>query len=160
VAVDTTGNKSLPTYTTVAFDSSSFGSVLEIILPYQTAWPGTKTSCFVLGTSLENVGASTWNDEDVSWATSTDTWGNTGASPIVYEHTVVDLTASTTVTIRANDLVSGASTIEYASSADDITYSAWAAIPAGTVTDRYFKFKWTVTGTDPIIYRAQVVFYV
>jgi hypothetical protein len=161
VAVDTTGNRSInPKYVTQVFDASAFGTVLKIVLPYQTYWQGIKTNCFLVGSTLENCGIKTWNDEDISWGSSSDRWGNTPISPITYEHLPVDLGAITTTTIRASSLVSGTTDITMATSNDGITYSSFSAVPLTAVTFRYFKFRFTVIGANPIIYRAQIVFYI
>jgi hypothetical protein len=163
-AVDTSGNVSEPVYITETLDGDLFGGVALIVLPHELDWPGTKTDCYVAGALLVDAGTATWNDVDVEWNELDIEWnelvGGGPAGTIVYEHSVIDTGSAVARTIRANSLAAGSAVIEYASSADDITYSAWAPVPNGTVTDRYFKFRWTVTGPSPILYRAQVVFYV
>lgn len=157
--VDTTDNLSTLVYTTEVLDGGAFGTVLLIALPHEEDWPGTKTDCYLFGAILEDVGTLTWNDIDIAWEDTESTWGNTSVSPIIYEHTMIDLGASILVTLRAASLSSGTALIEVSTSDDDITYSAWAEVPESSVTARYYKFRWTVTGTAPILYRAQVVFY-
>ena len=158
-AVDTTGNTSTPIYITEVLDGDNFGTVLLIVLPHEEGWPGTKTDCDVAGTELQNAGTVTWDGLDIAWDDTEEVWNNTPTSPIVYEHTPIDLGASLEVTIRTNQLVSGIALAEVATSDDGVTYTTFDAIPSGTVTAQYFIFRWTVTGIDPVMYRAQAVFY-
>lgn len=158
-AIDTTGNASTPIYITEVLDGDNFGNVLLMVLPHEEGWPGTKTDCDVAGTELQNAGTLTWDDFDIAWDGTEEVWNNTPISPIVYEHTPVDLGSSIEVTIRTNQLVSGIAFAELATSDDGITYTSFGAVPSGTVTAQYFIFRWTVTGTDPVMYRAQAIFY-
>lgn len=161
VAIDTTGNRSInPFYITSVFDTGAFGTVYKIVLPYQTYWQGIKTSCYLDdNNTLVNNGSFTWGDLTPSWGTTSVTWGNTPSSPIVYEHTVVDLGTVISTTIRANSLVSGSTVVEMSTSDDNITYSPFGTIPSGATTHRYYKFRFTVSGANPIMYRTQIVFY-
>lgn len=159
-AVDTTGNLSVARYVTEVLDGDAFGAVLRIVLPHEEDWPGTKTDCYVSGTSLADSGVLTWNDLDIAWSDTEATWGNTAASPIIYEHSTIDLGSVLDVTLRANSLAAGSTVIEVSTSDDDLTYSAWAEVPSSTITARYFKVRWTVSGASPLLYRAQAIFYV
>jgi len=148
-----------PHYITEVLDGDQFGAVLKIVLPHEDDWPGAKTDCYVSGTSLIDSGVLTWDALDVTWDETEETWNNTPASPIIYEHPAVDLGASLEVTIRANSLAAGTTLIEISTSDDDLAYSEWAEVPNSSVTARYFKFRWTVSGTSPLLYRAQAIFY-
>lgn len=160
VAIDTTGNRSLnPLYVTSVFDTGAFGSVFKIVLPYQDYWQGVKTNCYLEGTTLIDNGTLTWNSMTPSWGSTTASWGNTASGSIVYEHTPIDLGSAISTTIRVNSLVSGSSDILMSTSSDGITYSSFVAVPSGAVTSRYYKFKFTVSGSNPVMYRAQIVFY-
>lgn len=159
--VDTTGNMSDPIYDTVTL--YDFDTPERIVRPHDQDWPGTKTDCFLSGTSLADVGAATWNDVDIEWSLQ-DGWSNLASlaavGTIAYEHTEVDMSTSIARLIRANSLSFGVTTVEftYKALAGDV-YPAWAEVPDTPVTGRYFKFRWTVTGTVPILYRASIAFY-
>jgi hypothetical protein len=162
VAIDTTGNRSLnPFYITSVFDTGAFGSVYKIELPYQTYWQGVKTNCYLdANNTLVNNGTLVWSDMTSSWGATSTVWGNTPSTPITYEHTVIDLGSVISTTIRANSLVSGNTTVTMATSNDGITYSSFVAVPSTAVSNRYYKFRFAVSGSNPIIYRAQIVFYI
>lgn len=160
--VDTSGIYSaLPHYITETLDGDVFGPVKLLVLPQELDWLGTKVDCYIDGTELGPLGSMTWADLNMTWTAATGIpWrGTLSPAFISYEHPTVDTGASIERTIRASALVGGVSTIEYSHSLDDVTYSAWAEVPTTPMTSRYFKFRWTVTGTWPRIYRAQVVFY-
>lgn len=159
-AIDTTGNASTPVYITEVLDGDAFESVDLIVLPHEERWPGTKTDCFVVGSELDNAGTLTWNDLDVDWGATEELWGNTDGSPISYEHPAVDLGSVDPRTVRVNQLVAGIAVAEMSTSDDGITYSSWAAVPDDAVTARYHKFRWTVSGSNPRIFRAQAIFYI
>lgn len=157
-AIDTTGNASTVVYITEVLDGDAFGPVELIVLPHEERWPGTKTDCIVVGSTLDNSGLLTWDDVDVEWGLTSEIWG-VPASPIVYEHPAVDLLSVAARTIRVNQLVSGSAVAEISTSNDGASYSAWGAVPSTPVTARYHKFRWTVSGSNPRMFRAQVIFY-
>lgn len=158
-AVDTSGHESLTAaYMTVLFDQSSFGAPLVSIDAGPLGWPGTKTGCGVVAYYLADAGTLTWNTIPATWALWTD-WAGPSASPIQYEHPRTDAGSSAAYRLREGHVASGSVTAEYQSSADDITYTAWAAIPTGTITARYFRVRWSVAGTNPILYRARYTLY-
>lgn len=159
---DTSGLYSAaPHYITEVLDGDVFGAVKLLVLPYELDWPGTKVDCYVDGSELAPIGAITWADLNMSWAAAAGIpWrGNVSPAFISYEHSVIDTGSSIARTIRASALVGGVLTLEYSHSLDNVTYSSWASVPTAPMTSRYFKFRWTVTGLWPRIYRAQVVFY-
>lgn len=158
-AVDTSGLKSeVPHYITEALDGDAFGTVERFVLPHELRWPGTKTDCETVGPNLENTGSLTWDDLDIAWDDTEETWNNT-APTIVYEHSVVDLGSIASRTVRLNSLVSGSTVSEISTSSDGTTYSAWADTPSPAFSFRYIKTRWTVSGTNPVMYRAQFVIY-
>lgn len=156
---DTTGLLSDPVYITEVLDGDAFGTVLKIVLPHEESWPGQRTDCILTGSALSDVGLLTWDSLDIAWDATDEVWANTPASPITYEHTVIDLGSSLAVIVRANSLSAGVTTTQISTSTDGASYSAWGDAPASTVTARYFKFKWSVSGASPTLYRAQVIFY-
>lgn len=159
-ATDTTGNVSLtPHYYTVVFDAHSLGALVVYTFAQQEGWPGVSTNAFIDEGALANIGLLTWNDIDVSWASSTTTWGNTGLSPITYTTGVLDALTLASHAYRVATLTNGSVVSEVRSSADNITYTAWAATSGTAISARYFQFRFTVSGSDPIIYRANALIY-
>lgn len=158
-AVDTSSIYSAqPTYATEVLDGDIFGPVKRLVLPFEQGWPGSRPAGYVEGTDLVFDGVTTWADLDVEWGLLDATWAGQSGT-LVYEHTVVDMGALLPYTVRANALVSGSLTIEIATSADGSTYTGWGDVPGAAITARFFKFRWTVSGISPRMYRAQAVFY-
>lgn len=158
-SVDTTGNQSTTaTFLQAVFDAAGFGAAFLTVDPAAQAWPGTKTSAAVDGYALVDIGVSTWDALPLTWdAWTAWTTGSTGV--ISYEHTVIDALTSASTRIRVSEVAGGSAVSEYQSSVDGVTYTAWAAVPTGPVTARYFKVRWTVSGAAPILYRASVTLY-
>lgn len=158
-AVDTSGLMSaLPHYITEVLDGDAFGMVERYVMPHELRWPGTKTDCVIVGPNLENTGTLTWDLADYGWDATEETWNNT-APVIVYEHSIIDMGSIASRTVRANSLVSGSTLIQAAYSSDGTTYTAFADVPNPAFSFRYLKTRWTVSGTNPAMYRAQVVIY-
>jgi len=159
-AVDSSGLMSaVPHYITEALDGDAFGTVESFVLPHELRWPGTRSDCEIVGPNLENTGALTWDDLDFAWDSTDETWKNTPISPIVYEHPVFDTGAIASRIVRLTSLVSGSTVSEISYSSDGVTYSAWAGAPSPDFSFRYIKTRWTVSGTNPAMYRAQFVIY-
>lgn len=158
-AKDTTGNESANArFLQVLFDASGFGVAFLSVDPTALGWPGTRTSCDIDGYFLSDIGTGTWSSLPLTWdAWATWVEGSTGS--ITYEHTVIDAGSSAVTRIRTSDVGSGTVVTEYASSTDGVSYTGWATIPAGAVTAQYFKVRWTVTGSLPILYRAAATLY-
>lgn len=161
--LDTTGHASEPVYITETIDGDTLGTVDLLVLPYELGWPGEKTNCYVTEESiLVDIGVATWNDLDVSWS-ALDQWldmvGMGSLDNISYEHEVIDTGSSVARIIRVSQGASGDVTTKYCSSVDGVTYTDWGDVPATAVTARYFKVRWNITGTTPILYRAQIAFY-
>lgn len=158
-AKDTSGNESVSArFLQVLFDAGGFGVAFLTVDPPALGWPGTKTNCDVDGYFLSDIGTSTWSSLPLTWD-AWATWVDGSTGSITYEHTVIDAGTSAVTRIRTSDVGSGTVVTEYASSTDGVSYSSWAAIPAGAVTAQYFKVRWTVTGSLPILYRAAVTLY-
>jgi hypothetical protein len=158
-AIDTSGHESASArYLQAVFDASGFGTAYLVVDPTALGWPGTRVACALDGYVLVDIGSSTWDTAALTW----DTWSawTTGSSgSISYEHTVIDATTSASTRLRTSDVSGGTGLTEYASSVDNITYTAWAPVPTGPITGRYFKVRWTVTGGSPVLYRAAVTLY-
>lgn len=158
-AVDTSGLMSaLPHYITEVLDGDAFGTIERFELAHEMRWPGTKTDCEIVGPNLENTGTLTWDIADYSWDSTEDAWKNT-APVIVYEHPVIDLGSVASRTVRLNSLVSGSTVSQISYSSDGTTYTAWADTPSPAFSFRYLKSRWTISGTNPAMYRAQIAIY-
>lgn len=158
-AVDDSGFMSAEThYVSSTLDGSQFADVDAYITPHLENWPGWKTNCAVVGTDLVNGGSLSWADLDVTWLECDESWGNS-AGDMSYEHTVIDRGTAAMRVVRAQSLVNGAVLIEISFSEDGATWSEWAEVPGTAFSARYYKIRWTVSGYDPCMYRAQVVFY-
>lgn len=158
-AVDTSGLMSaVPHYITEVLDGDAFGTVERFVLPHELRWPGTKTDCEIVGPNLENTGTLTWDLADYSWDSTDEAWNNS-APTIVYDHPVVDMGSIASRTVRLNSLVSGSTVSEISTSSDGSTYSAWSDPPSPPLSFRYIKTRWTVSGTNPAMYRAQFAIY-
>ena len=157
-AVDTSGNvSSSATYLQAIFDAAGFGAFLTVD-PAALGWPGTKSSAAIDGYVLVDIGVSSWDTLPLTWDAWT-AWTTGSSGSISYEHPVIDATTSASTRIRVSEVAGGTAVSEYQSSVDGVTYTAWAAVPAGPVTARYFKVRWTVSGAAPILYRASVTLY-
>jgi hypothetical protein len=158
-AYDTSGNESINArYLTVLMDQGSFGFPLQSVDAGALGWPGTKTGCGVLDYYLADAGTLTWATVPATWDAWLD-WDGPSASPISYTHTTVDVGSTLSLHLRAGHVASGATTTEYQSSTDNITYTSWAAVPAGTISARYVRVRWTISGARPILYRARFTLY-
>ena len=160
--IDETGNLSASAnYVTSLFDGGLFGDPLLFVLPQEMDWPGVKQSCAVDGSELAAVGVLTWADlAGLSWSDmALVEWRNVSPASISYEHPAIDLGAVVAVTIRASALVGGTLVQEFCYSTDGVSYSAWSAVPGAVISARFFKFRWTASGSFPRIYRAQIIFY-
>jgi len=158
-ARDTSGHESAnDKRMTILLDAGGFGSPIASIDAGALGWPGTKTNCDVLGYYLIEIGALTWDTIPTTWDAWLD-WDGASAGSLVYQHTTIDVGSSAARRIRAGHVADGTTTVEYQSSTDGVSYSAWAAIPSSTVTFRYLRVRWTVAGSLPTLYRAQVRIY-
>lgn len=158
-AVDTSGNVSAAaTYLQAIFDAAGFGGAFLTVDPAALGWPGTKSSAAIDGYVLVDIGVSSWDTLPLTWDAWT-AWTTGSSGSISYEHPVIDATTSASTRIRVSEVAGGTAVSEYQSSVDGVTYTAWGAVPAGPVTARYFRVRWTVTGAAPILYRASVTLY-
>lgn len=154
-AIDTSGNLSEPLFTNVILEQGAFGSALLLVRAHELQWPGTKTSCSVIGAWLEADDGTQWSALPGTWDTW-HSWRLSWASPITYQHSTIDMGSSAARRIRLQSLYAGVGALEVQTSTDDITYTSWAAPVSGTVTFRYLRARVTVSGATPTIYTFQI----
>lgn len=134
-------------------DQRIAGAILSV-LPHTQGWPGTKTDCYQVGTTLEAVDTETWADKTLwsDWVR----WNSVPATTIIYEHLVLDLGGALPFIPYVDVVALGTATVEEAHSNDNVTYSSWAAV-GSLVTARYIKIRITVTGaTIPTLKLANI----
>lgn len=158
-AHDTSGNQSASArYITVLLDQGGLGVPVASVDAGALGWPGTRTDCDQLGYYLADRGTLTWDTIPDTWDAWAD-WDGPSIGAIVYQHSTVDLGSSAARRLRAASVAAGVTVTEYQSSTDDVAYTSWAPIPTGTVTARYVRLRWTVTGAHPVLYRATFRIY-
>ena len=151
-AVDTSGNESVNAkILEVTLGSPRIGGGIVNISCRGQGFPGTKTDCYIEESGdLVATGTKTWDDfftDGVDWDNWTS-WNRVPTSPIVYEHTPIDLGAILSYQLIVNVTGDGTPTITEAHSDDDVTYSSFAAI-SGSYSARYIKVKVSMAGADP-----------
>ena len=155
-AVDTSGIESInPKFITADLADQRLAGVIYNQLPRNYGWPGTKTGCIVdAGTGdLITSDSATWSSL-TTWDTWT-TWPKTPTSPIVYQHTTIDLSSVVPVVPIITATADGTVLIEEQHSDDNITYSSWATAGALLVA-RYIRVRVSVTGPLPILYSLNI----
>lgn len=160
-AVDTTGNQSpAALYADALFDAGSLGTLADSEFSHQADWPGTLTDCIVDAGALVGLGTLTWNDlATTSWNDLALTpWSNTDG-PIVYETEVLDAGTLASHAYRVGSVEAGATACEVRTSADNVTWTAYAATSTTPISARYFQFRFTTTGDGAVLYRAQSLVY-
>ena len=158
VAVDQSGLESEgPIYITGSLPNPRLaGGVVFQALPHGQNWPGTKTNCHVAEDGgLYADGTATWSTLPATWAGWTR-WNFSPISPIVYEHTVIDLGGSLAFAPAISANLEGTPTYEYAISNDNISWGAWTLIDGQVITARYLKARITVAGAEPIIHTMDI----
>jgi hypothetical protein len=159
-AEDTSGVLSAATYITLTLADPRMAGVALSASFGALGWGGTKTDCYVddLG-QLVAAGSKDWADFAIDGVTWADwlAWNRAPVSPIVYEHTPLDIGAVTLFTPLVSVTGDGTPTVTVSYSSDGSTYSAFAAIPATPITARYIKVKVSQAGADPTL-RAVIVY--
>ena len=141
-AIDTSGNESTAVFVEVELINPRLGGSILYVQPSQSGWPGTKTNCVVEAQSgcLVAVSAEDWTDL-TTWAAWT-AWNTSPATPITYEHSVIDIGAVVNFVPVVNTTVEGdISSLEISYSDDNVSYSAWTTIDGSDITARYVKIK-------------------
>ncbi|MCL6557205.1 MAG: hypothetical protein K6U74_00100 [Firmicutes bacterium] len=155
-AVDTSGNESSAVYSNVTLGDPRLAGIITDRYPRNEGWPGIKTSCWIDNTgSLIANNTSTWGTGPTTW-TAFNKWAMSPVTPIVYEHTVIDLGNAVPFTPLITVTGTGTQTITVATSLDNVTYTAFAA-PA-TVTARYVKVKIEMSGTGTLIIDSMIIY--
>jgi len=155
-AVDTSGIESLNAkFIEADLAEQRLAGIVFNQLARNYGWPGIKTGCFV-ETDTGNLTASdgsAWSDL-TTWSAWLQ-WPNSPTSPIVYQHTTIDLGSIVPFVPLITAQADGVVVIEEQHSDDDVTYSSWAA--AGPlVLSRYVRVRATVTGSLPILYQLNI----
>ncbi len=152
VTVDTSGLQSSPVFITSDLADPRLGGVILTEYPASAGWPGTKSGSYVDSNGfLVATDTKTWADfaaDGIDWAGWT-TWARAATSPIVYEHTVIDLGATLEFTPLVTAIGDGAATIEIDFSTDNLAWNGWTT--PQLVTARYLKVKLSLTGSYPIL---------
>lgn len=158
-AVDLAGNTSATERRlTASFDQGQFGAPVYAAEFGPEGWPGTLTNCGIRDYYLIDSGSLTWDTIPTSWDDWLD-WDGPSLGSISYQHSTVDLGSVAARRVRAGHVASGAVAVEYQSSTDGTTFTSWAALPSTAITLRYLRVRWTVTGSLPVLYRAQIRVY-
>lgn len=155
-AIDTSGVESLNAkFIEADLAEQRLAGVIFNQLPRNYGWPGTKTGCIVdTGTGdLITSDSATWADL-TTWDTWT-TWPKTPTSPIIYQHTTIDLGSIVPTVPLITAIADGTVTIEEQHSDDDATYSSWAAAGA-LIQTRYIRVRVSVSGVLPILYSLNI----
>lgn len=153
-AIDTSGNLSVNTVRmTMFFDAGVFAVAIDAVSADALGWPGTCVGGGIDGYALVDSGVLTWDTIPTTWDGWAD-WAGLSIGTLSYEHPVYDLGAVIDVVLRENHVAAGATVAECCYSSDNVSYTAWAAIPSAQINTRYLKFRWTVTGASPVLYRA------
>lgn len=155
-AVDTSGNASLNANFIVAdLADQRLAGVIYSILPRNYGWPGSKTNCF-----LESDTGNLVANDTATWSSLTtwsawSQWPSIPASPITYQHSIIDLGAAVLFVPYITATADGTTTIQEQHSTDGITYSSWAT--AGPLINaRYFRVRVSVAGILPILYSLNI----
>ncbi|MCF6267639.1 MAG: fibronectin type III domain-containing protein [Desulfuromusa sp.] len=153
-AVDTTGLESAAIYIETTLADPRIGSVAYSEYPASSGWPGTKTDCAVnYAGALEAISDTTWEDL-TTWDAFTG-WNDGARSPIVYEHTVIDLGFDLIFTPLISMSGFGTPTYEIQWAADGGSYGGWV-VPQ-LVTARYLKVRCSVAGAAPLILALNIL---
>ena len=115
-------------------------------------WPGTKTDCQVVAGDLEADDAATWDTLSSTYGIATwddwDRWNVDPASPIVYEHSVIDAGFVFAFEPDVEISTGGSYVVEFKYSEDNVTWTDYedlAALESKEVIARYVQFRVTVT---------------
>lgn len=123
-------------------------------------WPGTQANCGLDGLGgLMNAGTLTWDDVDVEWQATEETWGNTPTSPIAFESVVHDLGVSGEYKFNVNSVAQGTLVAQISTSSDGVNFSAWTVPPPDYIVCRYVRSRFTVSGPDPSLLSAKLGYF-
>lgn len=113
--------------------------ILELLDFVKLGWPGVKTNCYVAEDGyLYPESVETWNTAGI-WDSDL-TWGGTPVRYFEYEHTPINLGATTEFTPSLEYQSDTSVTLWVKTSLDGITYDTYTEVD-GPVKGRYFIFK-------------------
>lgn len=160
--VDSSGNESAATFTTVTLGKGPLGTVIYQQDEHALLWPGTKTDCYVHGASnaLRATAAQAITDlpATISALAATMAAMVTRDSPFTYETAQIDLGSDLNWTATASVEGDGTPTVEMktGTAADGGVVGAYGAL--GSVTGkRYVKFRISMAGSAPVVRQASFV---
>ena len=123
-------------------------------------WPGTQINCGPDGTGgLMNAGTLTWDDMDVEWQGTEESWANTPTSPMIFESPTHDLGAVGEHKFNTNAVAQGNVLAQISTSSDGINYTAWITPPPEYIVCRYVRSRFTVSGVDPTLASARLGYF-
>lgn len=148
VGVDTSGNESAaPTFIVATLPNPRLGESIEVTDERQAGWPGVLTDCVVEVSDGQLIVRAR---DQATWATLPATWSGwtrwvwDPVATFSYETQPLDFGAAVAVLPVPNYSAVGNVSFEVATSADGLTWSAYAAVASPVIT-RYIKSRTTVT---------------
>ena len=149
-SVDLLSNLSTYLVRNITLPDRRLGNVFDEFFEGTDGWLGTKTGCQIINGVLESIDSTTWATAPATWAAWTR-WNTAPTSPITYESPVRNFGTQLAAQVNAVVDADGTILLEIATSADNITWSAWGSASSPFST-RYFKIRLTVTanGTYPV----------
>lgn len=144
-------------YTGLTYSDANQRGTLAAYFVAEPTWPGTRVNAVVtVEGGLADSGSQTWDES--AW-TNLSSWSGPSIGLISYEHTVVSLPSVQDIVLFATAQAVGTLTTEESHSDDNLTWTPWALVSGSEITARYFKVKWTVTGSSPYLQIAHTDFY-
>jgi hypothetical protein len=119
-------------------------------------WPGAIVNGVIVGGVIADIGTLTWDTIPDTWD-AWDSWDGPSYGEISYEHPAIDLGSVLAVKITEEHAATGTVQAQYKASSDGVFLAGWSLIPITYVTGRFFKFRWVVTGSFPVLSSASVV---
>jgi Putative phage tail protein len=149
-SVDLLSNLSSYVVRNVTLPDRRLGNVFDEFFEGTDGWLGTKTGCQIINGILESIDSTTWATAPATWAAFAR-WNTTPTSPITYVSPVRNFGTQLAAQVNAAVDADGTILLEIATSADNITWSAWGSASSPFST-RYLKIRLTVTanGTYPV----------
>lgn len=143
-SMDTTGNLSTELLDTIVLSKRRTGNVFDEFDEQLDGWTGTLGSFAIVGGTLEATDSTTWADL-TTW-TAWTRWNTAPASPCTYTTVNHDLGTVLSGQIDAVIDADGTTLLEFATSADGTTWSAYGSA-AAPFTSRWVRLRLTVTAS-------------
>ena len=144
-SLDKLGNHSTSVVRQITLPDRRMGNTYDAWDDAAQGWPGTKTGCVILGRILEAVDSTTWDTLPATWDAWTR-WNLNPTTPIYYETPLRDLEVVVNGSVNTVVDADGVVLQQLATSADGITWSAWADA-TNAFSSRYIKLRIRVTAT-------------